>query len=321
MRKHWPWLLAALAVPVPAVLGLAMSAMLSRAIAPEDMQSVYLQADVAALAWVCGSFFSLLLAVVFMIAIWERRRDNAWRAEIAETQAQATERASQEAAEDRRRFLRRLDHELKNPLTAIRAGLANLAEAQSQNVQQETLNSVETQILRISHLVADLRKLAELETRPLERIPVDITALLEEAVNVAKDLPETADRLITLTLPQAPWPLPHVAGDWDLLFLAVYNLLDNARKFTQAGDTLEVRAFEDGATIVIEVADTGPGIPEEDVPHVWEELYRGKGAHSIPGSGLGLALVRAIIERHGGQTSVRSRAGQGTVFTLRLPAA
>jgi two-component system OmpR family sensor kinase len=319
MRRHWPWLLAILIIPVPAALGLAASAMLNRALAPDEMQSVYLQADLAAIAWMCGCFFSLLLAAIFALHIWEWQRDNAWRAEVAKAQKQAAEQVSEEAAEDRRRFLRRLDHELKNPLTAIRAGLANLAETPSQDVQQETLGSVETQILRISHLVADLRKLAELEIRPLERTPVDMTALLEEAINVTKDLPETADRRITLTVPQAPWPLPHVLGDWDLLFLAVYNLLDNARKFTQAGDTLEVRAFENGATIVIEVADTGPGIPEEDIPHVWEELYRGKDAHSIPGSGLGLALARAIIERHGGQTAVRSRAGQGTVFTLRLP--
>jgi two-component system OmpR family sensor kinase len=319
MRRHWPWLVAVPIILVPAALGIAASAILNRVIAPEEMQSIYLQADISALAWVCGGLVTLLLAAGFTIDGWARKRDNVWRREIAKTQAQASEQASEEAAKDRRRFLNRLDHELKNPLTAIRAGLANLAEAPSQDVQQETLSSVETQILRISHLVADLRKLAELETRPLERAPVDITALLEEAVNVTKDLPETADRLITLTLPQAPWPLPHVAGDWDLLFLAVYNLLDNARKFTHAGDTLEVRAFEDGTMIVIEVADTGPGIPEEDVPHVWEELYRGKDAHSVAGSGLGLALVRAIVERHGGSTSVRSRAGQGTVFALRLP--
>ncbi len=319
MRRHRPWLLAVLIIPAPAALGLAVSVMLSRAIAPEDMQSIYLQADVAAVAWICGSLFSLLLAAVSIIYIWERRRDNVWRAEIAKTQKQAVEQASAAAAEDRRRFLRRLDHELKNPLTAIRAGLANLAEALSQDVQQETLNSVETQILRISHLVADLRKLAELETRPLERIPVNMTALLEEAVNVIQDLPQAAGRHITLSVPQAPWPLSPAAGDWDLLFLAVYNLLDNACKFTQAGDTMEIRAFEDGAMVVIEVADTGPGIPEEDIPHVWEELYRGKSARSVAGSGLGLALVRAIIERHGGQTSVRSRTGQGTVFILRLP--
>ena len=71
--------------------------------------------------------------------------------------------------------------------------------------------------------------------------------------------------------------------------------------------------------MVIEVADTGPGIPEDEVESVWDELYRGKGARGVPGSGLGLALARAIIERHGGQIRLRSRAGQGTVVTVRLP--
>jgi signal transduction histidine kinase len=71
---------------------------------------------------------------------------------------------------------------------------------------------------------------------------------------------------------------------------------------------------------VIEVADTGPGIPEEEQPHVWEELYRGEAGRGIPGSGLGLALVRTIAEQHGGGVSLRSRLGLGTVFSLRLPA-
>jgi two-component system OmpR family sensor kinase len=101
--------------------------------------------------------------------------------------------------------------------------------------------------------------------------------------------------------------------------LAIHNLLENALKFSRPGDTLELRAFEDGADIVIEVADTGPGIPEQEQPHVWEELYRGEAGRGIPGSGLGLALVRAIAERHNGRVSLRSRLGQGTVFSLRLP--
>jgi two-component system OmpR family sensor kinase len=109
-------------------------------------------------------------------------------------------------------------------------------------------------------------------------------------------------------------------GDWDLLFLATYNLLDNAYKFTRPGDTVEVRAIEEADSVVIEVADTGPGIPEEELPRVWDELYRGQGARGIPGSGLGLALTRAIVDRHGGGVALRSRAGQGTVVTLRLPA-
>jgi two-component system OmpR family sensor kinase len=110
-----------------------------------------------------------------------------------------------------------------------------------------------------------------------------------------------------------------VQGDVDLLFLAVHNLISNALKFSRAGDTVEVRAFEDGQTVAIEVADTGPGIAEADVPHVWEELYRGQGARGIPGSGLGLSLVQAIVLRHEGTVRLRSREGQGTVVSLRLP--
>jgi two-component system OmpR family sensor kinase len=104
-----------------------------------------------------------------------------------------------------------------------------------------------------------------------------------------------------------------------LLFLAIHNLLDNALKFTRPGDTIELRSFEDGSSVVIEVADTGPGIQEDDIPHVWEELYRGQSARGIPGSGLGLALVKAITDRHNGQVSIRSREGQGTVFSIKLP--
>jgi two-component system, OmpR family, sensor kinase len=225
-----------------------------------------------------------------------------------------------QSADERRRFLRRLDHELKNPLTAIRAGLANLAEAPSSEARQEAFHSVEAQALRLSRLAADLRKLAELETRVVERSPVDIGHLLQEAFDITSDHPQAGQRRFTISIPQAPWPLPVISGDQDLLFLAIHNLLDNALKFTRPGDTIELRAFEDGSTVAIEVADTGPGISEEDLPHVWEELYRGMGARGIPGSGLGLALVRAVAERHNGQVNLRSRAGQGTVFTLKLPA-
>jgi len=86
-------------------------------------------------------------------------------------------------------------------------------------------------------------------------------------------------------------------------------------------DATEVRAFEDRRWVVVEVADTGPGIPEGDLPHVFEELYRGENARGVEGSGLGLALVRAVAQHHGGSVAVRSREGEGTAFTLRLPLA
>ncbi len=278
-----------------------------------------MQINIVEIPWICGVLLSALLAALWALSIWKNRRDATHRAAFAQAEIRAAAVANANAAEARRRFLRRLDHELKNPLTAIHAGLANLGDTVPGDAQPESLDSIKAQAARISRLVADLRKLAELESRPLECAPVDVAALLAEAVAVVRDLPAAQARDITLNVPQAPWPLPRVTGDGDLLFLAVYNLLDNALKFTRPGNRVEVRAFEDHDSIVVEVADTGPGIAEEELAHVWQELYRGKEARETPGSGLGLALVRTVIERHGGQAAVRSRAGQGTVFTLRLP--
>jgi two-component system OmpR family sensor kinase len=303
-RLRFLWVLVKTLLPLG--LGIAGSMILDRIIT-ENM-FVHAWIEISSIPWILGLLISLGLIGSHRYHSWLQNHDAKRRAQN-----------QVEMIEERRRFLQRLDHEMKNPLTAIRAGLANLAEAPAQETREEALDSVNIQVLRLSNLVSDLRKLAELETRPLECIPVDIAALLEETLASAQDLPDASRRQITLTVPQAPWPLPHVAGDWDLLFLAVYNLLDNAVKFTEVDDMIEVRAFEDGSSVVIEVAETGVGIPEGDLPHVWEELYRGEGARVIPGSGLGLALVRAIVERHNGTALVRSRAGQGTVFSIRLP--
>jgi len=95
--------------------------------------------------------------------------------------------------------------------------------------------------------------------------------------------------------------------------------MDNAIKFTKPGDTIEIRASEDGSNIRIEIADTGPGIPPDEIDQVWGELFRGKGARGIQGSGLGLALVQAIIRRHGGTAVIRSQLEKGTVITISLP--
>jgi two-component system OmpR family sensor kinase len=302
MKIRWCWLSAVL----PAVLGLVVAVLV--AAGQLENHRVYLAGRLIFIAPLVGVLFTSLLAVVLLIR-W--RAEQGARRTISEHQTRA--------AEERRRFLQRLDHELKNPLTAIRAGLANLAWLPSAEARQGALESVDTQARRISQLAADLRKLAELEVRPLESTPLDVGELLQEVVDLARDRPEGSERRLNLTVPQAPWPLPAVQGDRDLLFLAVHNLVDNALKFTAAGDTVEVRAFEDGSRVVIEVADTGPGIPWEEVPHVWDELYRGQGARGVPGSCLGLALVQAVTERHGGDCRVRSRAGQGTVFSLSLP--
>jgi two-component system OmpR family sensor kinase len=298
--KRWKWILAL----IPGALGIASASYFFLFFNLHHDHIVYLRADLGSLSLIFGLGLSGMAAGLCTLKEWYDRN---------------RQRVSAEAVEERRRFLRRLDHELKNPLTAIQVGLANLAESPSGDARREALSNVETQTLRLSRLSADLRKLAELEVRLVERTPVDIPSLLREAFGVAQDRPEAAERRLSLSIPQAPWPLPNVTGDPDLLLLAVHNLLDNALKFTRPGDTVELRAFEDRANIVIEVADTGPGIPDEEQPHVWEELYRGGVGQGVPGSGLGLALIRAIAERHNGKVGLRSRLGRGTVFTLRLP--
>ena len=298
--NRWKWLAAL----IPGFLGVGLALYFFLAFDLSHDHIVYLRADLGSLALMLGAGLSVLAFGACALLEWSERN---------------RQRVNAEAAEERRRFLRRLDHELKNPLTAIRAGLANMTESPSGDARREALTSVEAQALRLSRLSADLRKLAELEVRLVEHSPVDVPLLLREAFSMAQENNGAAERHLNLSIPQAPWPLPNVSGDTDLLLLAIHNLLVNALKFTRPGDTVELRAFEDGSNIVIEVADTGPGIPEAEQAHVWEELYRGEAGRGVPGSGLGLALVRAIAERHNGRVGLRSRVGQGTVFTLRLP--
>lgn len=297
--KIWRWII----ILLPTLAGSALAIYLLE-FDPIHNNFIYLRTNLGTLSILIGVMTSLLVALFFVFKDHEQK---IYRS------------SSEAAADEHRRFLRRLDHELKNPLTAIRAGLVNLAESPSKENNNGTLLGLETQALRLSRLSTDLRKLAEIEVRQLERMPVDIPAILNEAFLMAQEQTGASERILNLILPKAPWPLPTILGDPDLLLVAVHNLLENAIKFSNPGDTVELRAFENGQSIVIEVADTGPGIPENEQIHVWDELYRGESNRSIPGSGLGLALVRIIIDRHFGKATLRSRMDQGTVVTLQLP--
>lgn len=229
---------------------------------------------------------------------------------------QSFDLARTETLSEHRRFLNRLDHELKNPLTALRVGLAGLAMTPMEKSQQQLLAALETETLRLSEVVTNLRKLAELETLPLEAHPIDIQLLVEEVIALEGESIESSQRHFILERPE--YPLKFV-GDQDLLLLALHNLLDNALNYTRPGDTIRLRVIEEGDDLVVEVQDTGIGIAAAEIQLVWEELYRGKNAGEILGSGIGLALVRAIIERHYGEVKLESQIGEGTTVTVRLP--
>jgi len=261
------------------------------------------------------AFLFGFLVTLFILAIryWDKRH-------VSQTQTLYADYLQSER-ENRRNFMRRLDHEIKNPLTGLRAALVNLKEEKTDEERQRAVGNANRAVERLIRLLTDLRKLSELEERAIERIPVNVPELLDDVVTAARVNPSYEGREINLLIPKVPSPFPTITGDRDLLLLAVYNLVENALKFTSASDSIEVRAMEDGRAIVIEVADTGMGIPSEDLSKIFEELYRGSNARGTEGSGLGLALVNRIATLHGGGVGVRSSQinPRGTVFTLRLP--
>jgi two-component system, OmpR family, sensor kinase len=266
--------------------------------------------DVGMIAFVFGVFITLLFLVAYL---------SAW---IKEQNARnVIEQSLRESEQGRQRFLRRLDHEIKNPLTGLRAALVNLQETNNSEERRRASENASHAIERLTRLLTDLRKLSELEVSSIERMPVDIPELLDDVVEAARTIPMYQGRNVNLLITKVPAPLPPVTGDRDLLSLALYNLVENALKYTSANDSVEVRALEDGKAILVEVADSGAGIQSDDLSKIFEELYRGSNARGTEGSGLGLALVNRIVSLHGGRIEVRSRQDgpRGTVFTVRLP--
>ncbi len=295
---------------LPLFIGFLVTVYVQNFLDPVPILAFRMDIGIAALLF--GIFLTLLLGAYFF---GDESRGWFARSDMDEVR--------REMEESRRQFIRRLDHEIKNPLTGLQAALVNMSETSADADRHRAGENARHALDRLKRLLADLRKLAELEDRPLERLPVDIPALLEEVTEAIQSLPAAQERKISLLISRVPWPFPPVTGDRDLLSLVFYNLLENALKFTTLNDSVEVRALEDGRAIVVEVADSGAGIPPAELPKIFEELYRGVNARGTEGSGLGLALTRRIVVLHDGALEVRSRQDdpRGTVFTVRLPVA
>jgi len=221
-----------------------------------------------------------------------------------------------ETLAEHRRFLSRLDHELKNPLTALRAGHKTLLLTALTEQQVQIVATMETETARLSRLVTELRKLAELETQPLNLQSIGVESFISTIVASEQERFAAGQLRLLSTVEgaQAVWRL-----DDDLLAVAIHNLLDNAFKYSPPLSTVQL-AVSAGQELIIQVIDQGIGIPPDALPHIWEELYRAPQLAKIAGNGIGLALVRAIVEHHNGIIDIQSAVGQGTTVTLRLPA-
>lgn len=293
---------------LPLLLGLVAAAALNIFMEAVSIVNFGIRVDLGSLIILAGAFITLILVGAHFI-------QSSYQRQIRQSLLKHKSNMSQE----RQRFLGHLDHEMKNSLTAQQVTLIYLQDFSDEIGFQRGLQDLSVQVERLRNLVTDLRKLAELEEKTIDRQPVAIDALLDEVLDAIQAHPNYDRRKVRLTLLQPPWDLPPAQGDRVLLSLACYNLLDNALKFTEEEGSVGVRAFEMDDWLVIEVADNGPGILEEDLPYIFEELYRGTNTQGQQGSGLGLALVQTIIKKHRGTITVRSHIDEGTVFTLRLP--
>src|SRR5215218_999420 len=231
--------------------------------------------------------------------------------------------AEREAERAKQDFFALVSHELRTPLTAILGYVELLVSDDAAPFPPEHarhLEVIERNARRLVRLVGDLLFAAQVEGAPLllEPAEVDLVALVRDAVDLARCRAEEASIELATELE----PVERYVGDRDRLAQVLDNLLSNALKFTPPGGRVVVRLTSEGSHARIEVADTGVGIPGEDQPHLFDRFYRARNAtgRSIPGLGLGLTIVRTIVEGHGGTVSVHSAPDKGATFRVLLPA-
>lgn len=212
-----------------------------------------------------------------------------------------------------------LAHEFKTPLTSIKAATtAMLSSGAPDHSQQELLTIVAEETDRLNDLVTDALQMARIEAGDvkIEKRPLDLDAAIRSVlVQFRNDL---EDRQIEIPTPT----MPLVSADPDLLSLVLRQLLGNALKYSPPGSPLKIRTEMAEDTVIVGIADQGPGIPEPERSRIFDRFYRGGAARKrIPGTGMGLSIARDIIEAHGGRIWVESRSGGGAEFRFSVPLA
>ncbi|WP_020670219.1 sensor histidine kinase [Amycolatopsis nigrescens] len=227
-----------------------------------------------------------------------------------------------ESQERQRQLVADAGHELRTPLTSLRTNLELLLSASrsgapslSERDRADIEEDIRGQLDELTQLIGDLVELARQDEPRAEFERVELIEVVERALDRARRRAGEIEFDVALQ----PWVL---TGDSSSLERAVLNLLDNAVKFSPEGTAVRLRMYPLGdGTAVIEVADSGPGIADDDLPKVFDRFYRSSEARTLPGSGLGLAIVKQAAERHGGAAYAARGLEGGAVMTIRLPGA
>jgi two-component system, OmpR family, sensor histidine kinase KdpD len=243
---------------------------------------------------------------------------------IAMERATAVERFSRvEAARERDRLrtalLDSVAHELRTPLTAIRAAVTSLASQESlaESERREMIDIVDEESLRLDRLIGRVMEMAQLDSQgiKLSLLPQRLSEIIDQALEDSHAM--LRDRMIVVDIPE---DLPSLMLDRELIRRVLRHLLENAAKYSPEGSVvrLQVRITED--RLLVSVIDQGEGVEEADRPLIFDKFYRGRSQRKrVQGTGMGLAIARAIVVAHGGALELSSRPGTATTFTFWIP--
>jgi signal transduction histidine kinase len=211
-----------------------------------------------------------------------------------------------------------VSHDLRTPLTRLR-GTAEMALAAPADLDRyrDALADCVEETDRVLVMLTTLMDISEAESgaMPLQRESVRLGDVVERAAELYRDVAEAKG--VSLAADAAGDVI--VSGDRIRLEQVAANLIDNAVKYTPPGGQVSVDVRPDGARAILRVRDTGPGIPDDELPRIWDRLFRGDSSRATRGLGLGLSLVKAVVEAHGGSVSVTSGPDRGSTFTVSLP--